>query len=174
MLASAAGAPAQRLLIIDGAGDGHGVGMSQTGAQGLALHGYSALQILSHYYTGTDVGLVGPRRISVLLQSGIRSAVFSGAVRAGTRRLGMSAVYVATPSRTAGMIVLESERGRVLARLPSPLTVASPAPITLDGAAQSGIVDGRYRGSLQLIAAAHGLEVVNVVGLESYVRDVVP
>ena len=175
MLASAAGAQASRLLIIDGAGDGHGVGMSQTGAQGFALHGYSALQILSHYYTGTTVGQIAPgRTVSVLLQSGLRSAVFEGAVRAGTRRLGVAAVYVATTSRTPGVIVLESERGHVLASLPSPLTIAAPAPITVDGAAQNGVVDGRYRGSLRIIAKPHGLEVVNVLGLESYVRGVVP
>jgi stage II sporulation protein D len=174
-LASAAGAQASRLLIIDGAGDGHGVGMSQTGAQGYALHGYSALQILAHYYTGTAVGQIAPRRtVSVLLQSGLRSVVFQGAVRAGTRRLGVGAAYLATASRTPGVIVLESERGRVLARLPSPLTIGSPAPITLDGAAQNRVVDGRYRGSLRIIARARGLEVVNVVGLESYVRGVVP
>src|SRR5271169_4467227 len=42
-------------LIIEGAGFGHGVGMSQDGALGLAEHGYSDTQILAHYYTGTAV-----------------------------------------------------------------------------------------------------------------------
>src|ERR1700733_2187292 len=40
-------------LLIDGAGDGHGVGMSQEGAFGYAEHGWSYQAILSHYYTGT-------------------------------------------------------------------------------------------------------------------------
>ena len=40
---------------ITGAGYGHGVGMSQYGAQGMALDGYTAAQILTHYYTGTTV-----------------------------------------------------------------------------------------------------------------------
>jgi SpoIID/LytB domain protein len=48
------------VLVIDGAGDGHGVGMSQTGAEGLALHGYSAQQILTHYYTGTTRRTLAP------------------------------------------------------------------------------------------------------------------
>jgi stage II sporulation protein D len=174
-LASAAGAQAQRLLIIDGAGDGHGVGMSQTGAQGFALHGYSDLQILSHYFSGTQVGTIAPgRRVSVLLQSGLRAAVFSGALRAGGRRLGAGATYLVTSSTTPGTVVLESERGRPLARLPSPLTITGAGPLTLDGRAQNGVVDGRYRGALRIVAGARGLEVVNVVGIESYVRDVVP
>ena len=47
-----------RLLVISGAGDGHGVGMSQEGALGLAQHGYSYASILAHYYTGTAIGSV--------------------------------------------------------------------------------------------------------------------
>ncbi|SDS97429.1 stage II sporulation protein D [Paenibacillaceae bacterium GAS479] len=36
-------------------GYGHGVGMSQWGADGMAKSGSTAYQILSHYYTGTEV-----------------------------------------------------------------------------------------------------------------------
>ena len=36
-------------------GNGHGVGMSQWGAQGMALDGYSAEQILKHYYSGISI-----------------------------------------------------------------------------------------------------------------------
>ncbi|MCM3747582.1 stage II sporulation protein D [Paenibacillus pasadenensis] len=36
-------------------GYGHGVGMSQWGADGMAKNGSTAYQILSHYYTGTEV-----------------------------------------------------------------------------------------------------------------------
>ena len=36
-------------------GNGHGVGMSQWGAQGMALAGYSASSILSHYYSGITI-----------------------------------------------------------------------------------------------------------------------
>jgi stage II sporulation protein D len=53
----ALGAPAAEAwqLVIEGAGDGHGVGMSQDGALGLAQHGYSDTQILAHYYPGTAI-----------------------------------------------------------------------------------------------------------------------
>lgn len=36
-------------------GYGHGVGMSQYGAQGMALNGYSYEEILKHYYQGTSI-----------------------------------------------------------------------------------------------------------------------
>ncbi|HTR73341.1 MAG TPA: SpoIID/LytB domain-containing protein [Solirubrobacteraceae bacterium] len=45
-----------KTLVVTGAGDGHGVGMSQDGALGFAEHGYSAASILGHYYTGTTIG----------------------------------------------------------------------------------------------------------------------
>lgn len=36
-------------------GFGHGVGMSQYGAQGMALEGYSYIDILKHYYKGVEI-----------------------------------------------------------------------------------------------------------------------
>ncbi|MBR7743464.1 SpoIID/LytB domain-containing protein [Phycicoccus sp. BSK3Z-2] len=39
---------------LSGSGWGHGVGMSQYGAYEMARDGYSAADILGHYYTGTD------------------------------------------------------------------------------------------------------------------------
>jgi SpoIID/LytB domain protein len=42
-------------IIIKGKGNGHGVGMCQTGAIGMARKGYSYQQILTHYYTGVKI-----------------------------------------------------------------------------------------------------------------------
>ncbi len=57
-------------LIIEGAGDGHGIGMSQWGALGYAQHGFSDRQILAHYYTGTAIGRVSASaKIKVLVGS---------------------------------------------------------------------------------------------------------
>ena len=36
-------------------GYGHGVGMSQYGAQGMALAGYNYLEIIKHYYQGVEI-----------------------------------------------------------------------------------------------------------------------
>jgi len=41
---------------IVGSGFGHGVGLSQYGARGMALAGYSADQIVKHYYVNTTIG----------------------------------------------------------------------------------------------------------------------
>lgn len=40
---------------VDGAGFGHGVGMCQWGARGMALEGKSYLDILAHYYDGAGI-----------------------------------------------------------------------------------------------------------------------
>ena len=78
---------AKHRFTIRGAGFGHGVGMSQYGAYGYALHGATYDAILKHYYRGTALGSADPdRTVRVLLQSG-NSASFSGAVKAGSRKL---------------------------------------------------------------------------------------
>ena len=46
-------------FVFTGKGFGHGVGMSQWGAQGMALAGSSYTQILAHYYVGTSLTAVG-------------------------------------------------------------------------------------------------------------------
>lgn len=42
-------------IVFISSGSGHGVGMSQYGADGMARKGYSYKEILRHYYSGTDV-----------------------------------------------------------------------------------------------------------------------
>jgi stage II sporulation protein D len=162
------------LLVIEGAGDGHGVGMSQVGADGLALHGDSAEQILSHYYTGTALGrLTTTHVLRILLQSGLHDVVFSGGTRADARPLAPASTYIASVAAD-GRIALRSDHGRLLSYLAPPLVVSGTAPVTFDGAASSGIVNGRYRGKLVLVPQGSRLDVINRVGIESYVRGVVP
>jgi SpoIID/LytB domain protein len=78
-----AAAPTGRVFTFFGAGWGHGVGMSQFGAYGLALRGWTGQRILEHFYRGTTVGTVdpAPRRIRVGLLQG-RDAVQLVAVTA--------------------------------------------------------------------------------------------
>lgn len=47
--------PAGDRIVINGRGFGHGVGMSQRGAEGMARHGYNFRQILSHFYGGVTI-----------------------------------------------------------------------------------------------------------------------
>jgi len=44
-----------KILVVRGHGSGHGVGMSQWGARGLALKGKNYEEILSHFYPGTTL-----------------------------------------------------------------------------------------------------------------------
>ncbi len=46
----------ERVFTFYGRGWGHGVGLCQNGAFGMALAGRSYREILAHYYPGTDVG----------------------------------------------------------------------------------------------------------------------
>lgn len=72
-------------LVIEGAGEGHGVGMSQDGALGLAKHGFTDTQILAHYYSGTTIGtapansvvrvLEGSKVVRVPLERYVRGVV---------------------------------------------------------------------------------------------------
>src|SRR5438132_9778951 len=59
-----------------GSGFGHGVGMSQWGAYGLAQKGWTHQRILTHYFSGTTVepNLSQPGRIRVGLVDGVVSA----------------------------------------------------------------------------------------------------
>ena len=87
VLALAACAPAAGAwqLVIEGAGEGHGVGMSQDGALGLAKHGFTDTQILAHYYSGTAIGaapanavvrvLEGSKVVKVPLERYVRGVV---------------------------------------------------------------------------------------------------
>lgn len=49
--------PRKNIVDIETTGFGHGVGMSQWGANGMAKNGKSYEEILKHYYTGVDLGL---------------------------------------------------------------------------------------------------------------------
>jgi SpoIID/LytB domain protein len=84
-LALFAAPAAASTLLVEGAGDGHGVGMSQDGALGYAEHGWSDAAILAHYYTGTTLGpapansvvkvLEGSKVVAVSLERYVRGVV---------------------------------------------------------------------------------------------------
>jgi SpoIID/LytB domain protein len=78
-------------LVIEGAGDGHGVGMSQDGALGYAQHGWSYEAILAHYYTGTTIGRAPAKAI-------IRVLVHSKVVKVPLERYVRGVVSAEMPS----------------------------------------------------------------------------
>jgi len=83
--AAAAAPPPPRLtqtLVIEGTGNGHGVGMSQEGAFGYARHGFTYQQILAHYYSGTALGLAPAKAVvKVLIGSKVKKVPLERYVR---------------------------------------------------------------------------------------------
>jgi stage II sporulation protein D len=107
-------------LVIQGAGDGHGVGMSQEGALGYAEHGWSYTQILAHYYTDTALGqaptgatvkvLIGSKVKTLALESYVRG-VISAEMPAGWPMAALEAQAVAV--RTYALTSHAGDRSKI-------------------------------------------------------------
>src|SRR4051812_28371638 len=93
LLALPASAGAATRWVVKGGGWGHGVGLSQYGAYGLAQQGATYREILSHYYAGTQVSRAHTETIRVLLQANRSQASFTGASSAGGRALQSTDTY---------------------------------------------------------------------------------
>jgi stage II sporulation protein D len=166
--ATAGTARAGTSLIVTGHGWGHGVGMSQWGAYGYALHGWKYRRILGHYYPGTAMGHVGEVHVRVLLAQGASSVTVGCAapmvvtdgrrltrkLPAGTYGVGSRLVF---PVRKHGA---GFSFGHV-----AELSCAS-APLTFDGR--------QYDGTLVFRSRPGGVSVVNGLPLDTYLRGVVP
>jgi stage II sporulation protein D len=150
------------LFLFSGHGWGHGIGMSQYGAWGYALHGWSYQQILSHYYPGTTIGPAQTNLVRVLLADGRKSLKVSCTVPFSvTDGVGVS------HSLAAGTVTLGPKLVVAGQMLPPPLTFnAGPGGwMTLAHA---------YRGQIQVDVVDGRLRAINVVGLEDYLYGVVP
>lgn len=160
---------------IRGAGNGHGVGLSQYGAQGMAKDGQRHRAILAHYYRGAKLGAAPTDRIRVLLKEGAPDIVLSGAKRIpGQRALVPSRTYRAVAT-AEGEVELCRLSGTRCTRHAGPLRVDGGASLLrLAGPALNDVSDGEYRGDVFLHAAGGRLTAVNHVELEDYLRGVVP
>jgi len=173
ILACASPAHAASRLVIRGAGFGHGIGMSQYGAYGLSLQGVGYQAILARYYTGTALAQVASQpEVRVLLQSGQRKVTFSGADRLGTQALDPATTYNVVRGGS-GLVIRQGTKS--LFTTAPPLRVDAPAggALLLSGTSQPGVTNGRYRGALELRPAGNGINAINAIGLEDYVRGVV-
>jgi stage II sporulation protein D len=151
---------------IRGAGWGHGVGMSQHGALGMAEQGRSHRAILAHYYRGTAIGRTAERPVRVLVREQAPRVSFRGATRACGRRLLAARTYRAVQER--GRVVLRSAGGRRLRDCGARLVATGGQSVELRG-------EGRYRGAVEVRPeGARSVVAVNVVALEQYLRGVVP
>jgi stage II sporulation protein D len=154
-------ANAGTVFVLDGGGWGHGVGLSQWGAEGYALHGYDYRRIVEHYYPHTTIDIRRSIQVRVLLgedQSRIRitSPAPYLVVDANGRKRHLRAAVVLTPALI-----------RSWHKLKAPLRFEPGIqPLTLGG-------EG-YRGALVVKPKPGGLMVVNALPLDRYLRGVVP
>ena len=140
--------------------------MSQYGAEGYALHGYSYARILAHYYPGTRLAHVSEQtRVRVLVAPAER------AVSIGAR----SALQVTDGrGRSAELPAGIYRVDRSIRIAPSDLELAPAPPLRLETRSGTLVLDGsQYRGALVVRRVSGGVSVVNDLGVEDYVRGVV-
>ena len=153
--------------IVKGGGWGHGLGMSQYGAYGQALAGRDYRTIVKHYYRNTEFAQAGGS-VRVLLLASVPSVTFTGANRVGGKSIEPGRPY--TARRVNGNVVVFNRRGRRVIRSSGVLRVLSPNGIV--GVATKG---ASYRDVIELRPGlSGGVTAVNKVGLENYIRGVVP
>src|SRR3954470_10100697 len=161
---------AKSSFVIRGAGFGHGIGLSQYGADGYAQHGFDYKTIVGHYYQGTGLATVSPApTIRVLLESASAPS-FTGATQAGDRTLDPGKTYSVVRVNSSS-VALRSPAGRRLETFSAPLRVTGAGPLRLNGLAGNGVRSGRYRGALEFRPGLFsGVSAINALGLEDYVR----
>jgi stage II sporulation protein D len=159
---------------VRGAGFGHGIGMSQYGAYGFAQKGFSHEQILSHYYSGTELGRASNRPVRVLLQASDPFVRVRGATSAtGGRRLNPGTTYIVRPAG-GGRLALFAGRRRVVTYSGAFRVFRRNGAVQLLGGAINGVSSGRYRGSMFMHAGgAGGVSAVNSLRVDDYIKGVV-
>ena len=176
LVAPAARAATTTTMAIEGRGWGHGIGLSQYGAYGYAVHGWSYANIIKHYYTGVTLGKVGNVPIRVLLRSDAASAVVTDAAKFkaswGSTSVTLGAGVTATVTWTGSSYRLTA--GSKTWTPGAPITFApGSSRLKLLTANDNGVV-GHYRGTLRIVRSTSGLAIVNTLRLEAYLRGVVP
>ncbi len=181
--------PADGIFKLEGHGWGHGRGLNQWGAQGAARTGVSYQRIVETYYPGTSMSTLPDSPIRALLEYddevdvAVRSAAGLGARDLAT---GVRYALSGTPARwritvDAGGLHLEHFTNSTWSRWTAPDgKTAWTGPLEFDGASPLRVffADGTardYRGTVRGVrTSSTALQTVNALGLEDYLRGVVP
>jgi SpoIID/LytB domain protein len=183
-----AGAYPSAAVELTGHGFGHGRGLGQWGALGYALdHGWDYTRILGHYYGGTTAG-----RLGADVPMTVQLTRFDGQVTAATHGRGQlqtsaaSGSYAALRVRHVKANTFAVDRGsscagpwEPLAETSGPVTLSSLVASTENQAdmVQACEPDGTrrwLRGDLQVLEAEGVARTVNRLGMEAYLRGVLP
>jgi stage II sporulation protein D len=153
--------PASSVVVFNGHGWGHGLGMSQWGAYGYAKHGWTFDRILAHYYTGTTLGPAKVSSVRVLLASAKTTTIESAAAWSVVDAAGTKVAL------EPGALVLKAKL--TLADHPElqpPFTFVGKQPLIVGKVA--------YRGKLNVSSDGKLVQVIDTLGLEAYLKGVVP
>ena len=157
-------------FIITGSGFGHGVGLSQIGAEGLALEGKSATDILTYYFPGTQVTtapVTQSIRVNIAHQS-IYQAITGTSLQ--LYKGDLTTTPIAVPQ---GATLKFSMVGKVIS--PTITLKGSPTVVVPSGALFSVKWDGIVKvagislkyGSVALRAVASKMEVTTTLALDN-------
>jgi SpoIID/LytB domain protein len=167
---------------VTGGGYGHGIGLSQYGAEGYAKQGRTYDWILAHYYQGTTLATKAISTVNVNLDAGANYTSSSSSYNKGYSRsswhirpgyaggsltLGTSSVALPdltyTFSSSKGVITVTGSDGKVYGRFTGTVKV-TPAPGSppllqvRDASGPFGHTYVRYRGTMTLYANASGIK----------------
>ena len=179
-----------------GKGAGHGVGMSQYGARGRAKAGETATQILAAYYRTARRATTDPDQVvRVLLLDRAPATTDDPLVIHGRggpwtvddvegtfpadaelRVWQPDVILEDVPTPGPLLEVTDAAGTTLVAATPSPAkVVARPAdPLTRLQLDAKGPTNSTYRGALKLVLDGPEARVINRVGLDDYLRGVLP
>jgi stage II sporulation protein D len=145
--------------------------MSQYGAYGYAQHGWTYERIVKHYYTGTTIGQAPVSRVRVLLADKAKRVTIASKLPFQVVDGAGSKHALAAGSHTVGAGFKYADPADPQAK-PTPLAY----PLEFRPGATAVALNGRgYRGSFRVLKLPGAkIRVVNVVGLDLYLRGVVP
>jgi stage II sporulation protein D len=155
------------VFVITGRGWGHGVGMSQWGANGFARRGTTYDRILAHYYRGTTIGRAPVSKVRVLLASGKRQLTISSEAPFRVRDPNGRVRTLPAGKQVLGLGLRVKPKG-------AKRRVALGWPVEFIPGDEPLRLDRRYRGVIKVDVAGGRLRAINVVGLEQYLYGVVP
>lgn len=184
-------------ITFNGGGWGHGIGLSQYGARGYALQGWTYDRILTHYYQGTRLETKPTATVRVNLDKS-KAARSEWQIQAGVdttltiTQVSDKSVVVALREKVGGLPAkywittsggnvrlhrdASGRPGTLIKTFSGRAYVNSTSPIRIVG--KSGPFDHsgvRWRGRLHFIpATATTSDCINYVDIEDYLKGVVP
>ncbi|MBC7266083.1 MAG: cell wall-binding repeat-containing protein [Coriobacteriia bacterium] len=181
---------------IHGGGWGHGIGLSQYGSQGFALHGYSYDAIIKHYFRGVSIEKASTAvqaRVNLDKSSASRTSWTVRSVDATMTVYDGSAsvklprnTYYTFANSASGVVIKKYDTGSVVATFTGSsvkadpdgealFEVKDPSGPPLNSSYPSGYPYVRWRGRFEVTRdGTSKLFAWNLVALEQYLYGVVP